>query len=104
MRTLIRAAFFLVFCALPAVATPQGAPPTRVPTAMTPEQEAAIREGVDLHDKGQFDEAIAKYQAVLAEHPSNVVAIFELAYSHFAKRDFDRTIETALKGTEFRSD
>jgi tetratricopeptide (TPR) repeat protein len=102
-RLLVRSVVFAALLALPVSADAQTAP-TRVPAQMTPQHDAAIREGVDLHDKGQFDQAIAKYQAVLAEQPANVVALFELAYSYFAKRDFDRTIETARKGVEFKSD
>lgn len=97
----------LLGVALLAAAVPvraQPAAPTRVPAQMTPRHETLIREGVELHDKGQFDQAIRKYQAVLDEQPTNVVALFELAYSYLAMRDFDRTIETGRKGAEFTSD
>ena len=87
---------------LPALA--QGVAPTRVATETTPEQEAIIRAGIDLHDKGQFDQAIAKYQEVLGKSPSNVTALFEMAYSYLSKKDFDKSLETARKGAEFKSD
>ena len=81
-----------------------GQAPTRVPAASTPEQEALIRAGVDLNDKAEFDAAIAKYQQVLAKSPSNVTALFELAFTYNAKRDFDHGFETARKGAEFKSE
>jgi len=78
--------------------------PTRNPTETTPEHEAIIRAGVELHDKGDFDAAIAKYQEVLAKNPSDVTAMFEMAFSYLSKEDFDKCFETAKKGAEFKSD
>ena len=99
---LLAAALAVCLC-VPALAAGQGAP-TRTPTETTPDHEAVIRAGVDLHDKGDFDGAIAKYQEVLAKSPSDVNALFELAYSYLSKRDFDRSLETAKKGAEFKSE
>jgi Tfp pilus assembly protein PilF len=78
--------------------------PSREPARMTPEQEAILRSGIELHDKGQYDEAIAKYQQVLSSSPNVAEALFELSYSYFSKRDFDRSFETAQKGSELKSD
>jgi tetratricopeptide (TPR) repeat protein len=88
---------------LPAIAHGQAAP-TRVPAVTTPEQESVLRAGIELHDKGQYDQAIAKYREVLAGSPTNVTAMFEMAYSYLAKRDYDNGYETARKGAEFTSD
>ena len=71
----------LVFTA--AAASAQRAP-SRVPATTTPEHEAIVRAGIELHDKGQFDAAIAKYQEVLAKSPTDVTAMFELAFSYMA--------------------
>jgi tetratricopeptide (TPR) repeat protein len=79
-------------------------PPTRVPAEATAAEESILRAGIELHDQGKFDEAIAKYQEVLAKSPSNATALFELAYSYLAKRDFDRTLEIARQGAAYRSD
>src|SRR5678816_4858165 len=97
MRTLKRLGLvaLLLCAAVPAFA--QGAP-SREPSKTTPEQEALIQAGVELHDKGQYDEAIAKYQAVLAQSPSDVTAMFEMAFSYLSKRDFDKSFELAKKG------
>lgn len=78
--------------------------PARTPADTTASQESTLRAGIELHDQGKFDEAIAKYQEVLTESPSNVTALFELAYSYLAKKDYGRTLETARKGAEFKSD
>ena len=83
MRMLNTCLFTLVLLASPALALAQG-PPTRVPATTTTEQDALLRAGIDLHDKGEFDAAIAKYQDVLAKSPANVTALFELAFSYLS--------------------
>jgi tetratricopeptide (TPR) repeat protein len=82
----------------------QNALPTRIPTASSAAQELAINAAIDLHDQGKYDEAIARYQAVLKESPDNVLALFELAFSHAAKKEYQKTLEIAQKGTEYKSD
>jgi Tfp pilus assembly protein PilF len=95
----------LLLIAPPAVrAQDRPAQPTRVPAETTPAQEETLRAGVELHDQEKFDEAIARYQAVLAENPSNVTALFELAYSYLAKKDYARVLETARQGAEYKSE
>jgi hypothetical protein len=101
----IRSGVLAVLCLVPpATLLGQEPGPVQTPTEMTADMEAAIREGVDLHEKGQFDEAIARYEGVLAKSPGNVVALFERAFSELAKRDFDKAIETARTGAQYKSD
>ncbi len=103
MRHLTAAVTTALLLLTATAATAQRAP-SRVPAQTTPEQEAVIRAGVELHDKGQFDEAIAKYQEVLAKSPTDVTAMFELAYSYLAKKDFDKSLATAREGAQFQSE
>jgi tetratricopeptide (TPR) repeat protein len=103
MRTLTKSvlAAALLFGPLPARAQTA---PTRQPSTTAPEQEATIRAGVELHDKGEYDAAIARYQEVLSASPTDVTAMFEMAYSYLSKRDFDKSFEIAKRGAEFKSD
>jgi tetratricopeptide (TPR) repeat protein len=55
-------------------------------------QDPRIAEGTALHDAGRYDDAIAKYLAVLADDPSNGSASYELAYSYQAKGDYAKCI------------
>src|SRR3954470_14811668 len=103
MRTLNRLGLVAVILCAAAPVFAQGAP-SRVPSKSTPEQEAIIRAGIELHDKGEYDAAITKYQQVLAQSPSDVTAMFEIAFSYLSKRDFDKSFETAKKGAEFKSE
>src|SRR3954447_19681560 len=103
MRTLKSIALAILLLCGAAPVSGQSAP-TRNPTETAPEHEAIIRAGVELHDKGDYDAAIAKYQEVLAKNPSDVTALFEMAFSYLSKQDFDKCFEAAKKGAEFKSD
>jgi tetratricopeptide (TPR) repeat protein len=46
-----------------------------------------VSEGTALYDAGQYDAAIAKYKAALAEDPSSDIATYELALAYQAKGD-----------------
>jgi tetratricopeptide (TPR) repeat protein len=89
---------------LPAAALAQNPTPARTPVASTPAQDEAIKAGVALHDQGKFDEAIARYQAVLEENPDNITAQFEMAFSYLAKKDFTKSLELAKAGATYDSD
>jgi tetratricopeptide (TPR) repeat protein len=82
----------------------QSPAPTRTPAASTASEERAINAAIDLHDQGKYDEAIARYQEVLKGSPDNVLALFELGFSYAAKKDYQKTLEVAQKGTEYKSD
>ena len=99
-----RCALVVALLLSPVAARAQSGAPARVPTATTPEQDAVIRAGVEFHDKGQYDQAIAKYQEVLAKSPSNVTAMFEMAFSYLARKDYDKSLATARTGAEFKSE
>lgn len=78
--------------------------PTLTPAPDTDERKAEIREGVDLHDAKRYDEAIAKYKAVLAENPDSVTTIYELAMTYYTKGDKKNAMETAVLGAKYKSD
>jgi tetratricopeptide (TPR) repeat protein len=98
------AAALFTMVLLPAAAVAQGARPTRTPTPPTAEQDAAVRAGARLHDEGKYDEAIAAYRKVLDQAPDNTVALYELAFTYAAKKDYAACIETARHGAEYDSE
>jgi tetratricopeptide (TPR) repeat protein len=79
-------------------------PPKLTPTPATESQAALIKKGVALHDRGDYDGAIAKYEQVLRENPSNDWALYELAFSYEMKKDYRKGLETAYKGAQYKSD
>lgn len=103
MPNAFRASLAVALLLMPIAAFAQAAP-TRVAANPTPEQEAVLREAIDLHDKGEFDQAIAKYKSILATSPTTVAVMYELAYSYLGKKDFAQALTTARTGAEFKSD
>lgn len=106
MRTQIRglATALLMLTTITTTPWAQGVSALRTPVPSTPEQDAQIRAGVELHDKKQYAEAIGRYQAVLKENPDNVAALFELAYSFLEKKEHLQSLEAARRGTQYQSD
>ena len=72
----------------------------RVSTAI---QDSLIKIGTGFHDDGKYDDAIKTYRDVLKENPSNVVALYELSYSLFAKKDYDGAIQYSKEGAKYKS-
>ncbi len=77
--------------------------PKRQASPLSDAQKILIKEGVALHDAGDYDGAIAKYKQVLAESPDEIVSMHELAYSYFEKKDYANALATARQGAEFKS-
>lgn len=93
----------LALCSIAAAA--QQLPEAKLtPEPSTDKQTATIREGVARHDRGDYDGAIRNYEEVLAENPSNVLALYEMSYSYAAKRDYNKSIELATRGAQYKSD
>ena len=79
-------------------------PPKLTPTPSTEKQTALIKEGIALHDRGDYDGAIEKYQEVLKENPDNVLALYEMGYSLSMKKDYKKSLEAAYRGAQYKSD
>ncbi len=62
-----------------------------------------IQEAVELHDKGKFEEAVIIYEEILAQNPDNVAALYEIAYSLSMMGNYQKSLEYALKGFEYKS-
>lgn len=105
MRHVIYTLGCALLAAWPAVALAQSTPtPTRQAAASTPEQDAALRSGIEFHDQGKFDAAIDVYQGILKQSPDNTMALYELAYSLAEKKDYARSLEVANRGTAYQSE
>lgn len=70
---------------------------TTAPTPK-PDVEALIREGVALFDAGDLAGARAKLEAALAVEPANVMALYELSYTHMAARSLEPCLATTAAG------
>lgn len=103
MKTILFTILLALFASIP-VAAQQIDEPKLTPSPATEMQKMLIREGVALHDRGDYDGARAKYEQVLRENPNNVLALYELAFSYNMKKDFRKSLELAYKGAQYKSD
>jgi tetratricopeptide (TPR) repeat protein len=78
--------------------------PKLTPAPSTESQRRLINEGIALHDRGDYNGAIAKYEEVLKESPDNDWALYELAYSYQLKKDYRKSLEAAYQGAEYKSE
>jgi tetratricopeptide (TPR) repeat protein len=78
-------------------------PPTKDAPAPTDAEMATLKAGVALFQQKRYDEAIAKYQEVVAANPDAVGAIYEIALAYGAKGDRTKAIDVALPTLQYRS-
>lgn len=78
-------------------------PPKLDPTPTMALEKVLIDEGVALHDRGDYDGAIKKYEEVLKNSPANVWAIYEMAYSLSMKKEYKKSLEMCYRGAKYRS-
>ena len=78
--------------------------PTLTPKPCTDQQMQTAREGIALHDAKRYADAVAKYQQVLTENPDCTVVMYELAMTYYAMGEKTKAMETAHKGSKYKSD
>lgn len=54
--------------------------------------EALINEGIELHDAGEYEEAIDRYNEALEIDSTHMLAVYEISLSYLALRDFENAI------------
>ncbi|MFV0418748.1 MAG: tetratricopeptide repeat protein [Dysgonomonas sp.] len=62
-----------------------------------PSSDKLIRQGVALHDKGQYKEAISSYEQALKINPSSMSAVYEMSLSYLQLKDYDKAIRNSTK-------
>jgi tetratricopeptide (TPR) repeat protein len=95
----------LMFLALATPLAAEKLPVTdQIPAISTSDQKVLIDQGIALHEAGDFASAIALYEQVLAASPTVVDAMYELALSHAAMKDYAKAMDIARKGAQYRSE
>lgn len=103
MKKLVLAAFITIVLLALTAAGQKLEPPALEPTPSTESQKQLIKQGVALHDNGDYAGAISRYEQVLKENPNNILALYEMAYSYYAAKDYKKSIEVGYKAAQFKS-
>ncbi|WP_290762517.1 tetratricopeptide repeat protein [Fibrobacter sp. UBA4297] len=63
-----------------------------------------VDQGVQFHEQGQYDEAIAKYKEAEKKDPKNALVKYEMAFTYHAKRDLDKSLHYAKAATKLKTE
>jgi len=102
MRSLVLALLLLQTPIAP-VQVPALPSATRESLPNTPSELAVLRAGDALYEQGKFDDAMSRYDEVLKSNPNNVSAMHQLADTLYQKHEYQKAVDLAIKGLEFRS-
>lgn len=69
-----------------------------------PSSDKLIRQGVALHDRGKYKDAIACYEEALKVNPTSMSAVYEMSLSFLHLKDYEKAISESSKviTTNFR--
>jgi tetratricopeptide (TPR) repeat protein len=102
--TLALTSTLLLASAQEGLRVPVLAPPTRTGAPLTDAERATLREGIAFYEQGKFDEALVKFNAVLTANPDSTFAMYEIALTAIAKKDYQQAIDMAAKGAEYKAE
>src|SRR5512133_377394 len=77
--------------------------PTKQPAEPNTERRKLVLEGVQLHDLGDYKAAIMRFERVLLQDANDVAAIYELAHTLMMAKEYQKSLDQALKGAEYQS-
>jgi len=85
------------------VQAPELKPPTRDAAPIPPADIATFRAGDAAYQQGRLDEAIARYEEVLKANSENAFAMNQLADAYFQRKEYQKALDVAARGIEYRS-
>lgn len=63
-----------------------------------------VDQGVQFHEQGQYDEALAKYKEAEKKDQKNALVKYEMAFTYHAKRDLDKSLSYARAATKLKAE
>jgi tetratricopeptide (TPR) repeat protein len=80
------------------------AAPNSTKNAKADDVKKLVDQGVQFHEQGQFDEAIAKYKAAEKKDPKNALVKYEMAFTYHAKHDLEKALTYAKAATKLKTE
>jgi len=96
-------AILLLQTSIGPVQVPELPAPTREALPNNPSELAILRAGDALYEQGKFDDAARRYDEVLKANPNNVSAMHQLADTYFQQHEYQKAVDLAINGLEFKS-
>jgi Tfp pilus assembly protein PilF len=72
-------------------------------TAADFDRLSVMRKGIELHDRGDYQGALAEYQSVLATNPDDDLALHEMSLTYMTMQDYAACINVARRGAAIKS-
>ncbi len=76
--------------------------PTKTPLEVSLQENKLIQKGIDAYERGDYREAVDRYQEVLNSNPDNVHAIYELALTFSAMKEHKKSLDTGMRAMQYR--
>jgi tetratricopeptide (TPR) repeat protein len=103
MKTLALILLLLQQTGVTPIKVPELLPPTRQAPPVPPAESPILREAIALYDQGKYDEALARYEQLLQANPENVAGMYEMAQTLQQKKEYQKAVDLAAKGTQYSS-
>src|SRR5262245_50107199 len=78
-------------------------PAVKDPATPTPAETTTLRLGIMLYDQRKYDEAIDRFEEVLKDNADNTVALYELALAYSGRKETQKAIDLAARGTQYKA-
>ena len=63
-----------------------------------------VDQGVQFHEQGQYDEALAKYKEAEKKDPKSALVKYEMAFTYHAKRDLEKSLHYAKAAIKLKTE
>ena len=85
------------------IVLPALAAPTREFVPASQAEFDTLKSGVRFYERGDYTSALEVFQRLLERNPNNAQAMYELALTHMARKEYQKAIDIAAKVAEIRT-
>jgi tetratricopeptide (TPR) repeat protein len=76
--------------------------PKLTPTPLTTSEKKLLQEGIALHDRKLYAEAIAKYTEAIKTNQTNDLLLYEAAYSFYNLKEYDKATGLLYEAAQYK--